>query len=361
MLNQNQFLAPSAAVKQLRSERMMSQLELSRLAGISAAQLCKIERGRNDMTASTLRRLAAALDVPVSAILECGAERNAERPSRPRSSGGAPFRDGVAGFRYTPIRSPCAESGKIAASLEDIEKRTAAQEERLGINGQSTLHLAYSYGDDGRSAEILARDMRVSLGMGTQPTRDIAGALESRNVLVVHMSLPASAKSASFYNSGRKTLLIALNSSNTPERNAYQLAYELGAAAHFAANGWNTFADEGSVHLFLRAFAAAFLMPEEAVRGAVARLGVKPGGWTMPVLVYAKERFGVSAEAFALRLESLGLIAPSLRHKLRDELRARYTAHPRSMEPHPPKNQTRLDVLGAVAEANGGIKEKMAR
>ena len=68
----------------------------------------------------------------------------------------------------------------------------------------------------------------------------------------------------------------------------------------------------------------------------------------MPVLVYTKDRFGVSAESFALRLESLGLIAPSLRTKLRDELRARYTARPRSMEPHPPKNQTYVDILEEI-------------
>ena len=68
----------------------------------------------------------------------------------------------------------------------------------------------------------------------------------------------------------------------------------------------------------------------------------------MQSIVYVKERFGVSAEAFALRLESLGLIAPSLRQKLRDALRAGYAAHPRSMEPHPPKNQTRLDILEEI-------------
>ena len=89
-------------------------------------------------------------------------------------------------------------------------------------------------------------------------------------------------------------------------------------------------------------------MPEESVRGAVARLGVGPRQWTMETLIYAKERFGVSAEAFALRLESLGLIMASLRHRLRDELHARYDSHPRSMEPHPPRGLTRYEVLKGI-------------
>ena len=94
-----------------------------------------------------------------------------------------------------------------------------------------------------------------------------------------------------------------MNKANTPERNSYRLAYELGGAVRFASSGYTTVVDEGAEHRFLRAFAAAFLMPEEAVRSAVARLGVKPAGWTMQSLVDGKERYGVSAEAFALRLE----------------------------------------------------------
>jgi len=184
--------------------------------------------------------------------------------------------------------------------------------------------------------------------MGSQPRVDLAPVLESVGVRVVWVRRPAAFQSAAFYNTVRRTLSIALNSSNTVERNAYRLAYELGGAVRFASTGYKTVVDEGLEHRFLRAFTAAFLMPEEAVRGAVARLGVGPRRWTMGALVYVKERFGVSAEAFALRLENLGLIMPSLRQRLRDELRARYAAQPQSMEPHPSKKQTRLDILKGV-------------
>ena len=44
------------------------------------------------------------------------------------------------------------------------------------------------------------------------------------------------------------------------------------------------------------------------MRNAVYRLNVKPEAWTYELLLRMKERFGVSAEAFAIRLKELALI-----------------------------------------------------
>lgn len=323
---------------------------------MSPAQLCKVERGRNEPTASTLRRIADALGVPVSLLLG-ETIPGAEAPRCVcKSRGGAVDWPGEEDYAQV-LRSSVGDAS-VLEEVAAFEKGVAAAEGRLGISGQTALQLVYSYGGDGRSAELLARDVRVSLGIGSQPRSDYDRVFENFGVNVVVVSRPASFQSASFFNMRRRTLSIVLNESNTAERNAYRLAYELGGAVRFASGGYETVADEGAAHIFLRAFAAAFLMPEEAVRGAVARLGMKPSGWTMPVLVYVKERFGVSAEAFALRLETLGLIETSLRQELRDALRARYAAHPHAMEPHPPKNQTWLDVLKTVV-ADGGTREGM--
>lgn len=336
---------PSANIRRLREEGNLSQLELSKRAGMSAAQLCKIERGCNELTSSTMRRIAEALGVPVSALL--GERMPAgEVPNTTDNRNG---NDGTSGLGdFMPVLSAQAAAESVLDELVNVESKISAEEERLGIVGQTALQLVYPYATDLQSAELLARDVRVSLGMGHQPMPDVARVLEGVGVRVITLRRSASFQSASFYNAARRVLVISLNAANTAERNAYRLAYELGGAVRFASAGYRTIADEGAEHRFLRDFAAAFLMPEAAVRGAVARLGLRPDSWTMQSLVYVKERFGVSAEAFALRLESLGLIAPSLRQKLRDELRARYKAHPRAMEPHPPKNQTCLDVLREI-------------
>ena len=338
-------ISTAEVLKRLRAERNLSQLELARRAGMSAAQLCKIERGRNELTASTLRRLSDALGVPVSVLLGEGA-------GEPSPIGAiAVSREVVeppVAQGFVPVLSSLADDESVLAEVARAEREMSAEEERLGVSRPTALQLVYAYGGDERSAELLARDVRVSLGMGSQPRVDLEPVLESVGVRVVKMRRPARFQSASFYNVERRRFSIALNSANTLERNAYRLAYELGGAVRFASTGYRTVVDEGSEHRFLRSFSAAFLMPEEAVRGAVAGLGIGSRQWTMAALVYVKERFGVSAEAFALRLENLGLIMPSLRQALRDELRARYEAHPRAREPHPPKGLTRLDILKEV-------------
>ena len=337
------FSLISETVKRMRAERNLSQLELAKRAGMSAAQLCKIERGHSELTVSTLRRLAEALDVPASAIL---GEENHVAASKPIVNCVSAETD----FRgdFVPVLSSSVGENEALDEIAGIERNLSEAEDRLGIEVRTALQLVYAYGGDEKSAELLARDVRVSLGIGCQPRSDLVPVLESVGVRVVKVRRPSAFQSASFYNRRRRTLAIALNASNTPERNLYRLAYELGGAVRFASCGYNTVADEGIEHRFLRAFTAAFLMPEESVRGAVARLGVGPRQWTMEALVFVKERFGVSAEAFALRLESLGLIQPTLRQTLRDELRARYKSHPRSMEPHPPKNQTLVDILKGI-------------
>lgn len=338
-------VSPSDVVKRLRAERNLSQLELSRRVGMSAAQLCKIERGNSELTASTMRRISDALGVPVSVLLGEAAPELAVSPimNEPRAESIASGAED-----YVPVLSPSAVEKEALGEIVKVERILSAEEARLGIEGQAALQLVYSYGSDERSAELLARDVRVSLGIGNQPRGDLAVVLENVGVHVITVRRPGNFQSAAFYNRRRRTLSIALNSKNTAERNMYRLAYELGGTVRFASSGYCTVVDEGAEHRFLRAFTAAFLMPEESVRGAVARLGIGPRQWTIETLVFAKERFGVSAEAFALRLESLGLIVPALRQDLRDGLRARYAAHPRSMEPHPPKGQTLVDILKRI-------------
>ena len=336
---------PAVSIKELRIERNLSQLELSRRAGMSPAQLCKIERGSSALTSSTLRRIAEALDVKMSVLLGEGAANG--RATRRSDKNFAKHAVSEV-CDYVPVLSSSSGDGSVLREVVAADGKIAAEESRLGIAGQAALQLVYPYAADPQSAELLARDVRISLGMGYQPARDVASVLESTGVRVVSIRRPAVFQSASFYNKSSRTLSMAVNSGNTAERNLYRLAYELGGAVRFALNGYETVLDEGLEHRFLRDFTAAFLMPEEAVRGAVARFGIGPRQWTMKTLVYVKERFGVSAESFALRLESLGLIAPALRQKFRDELHVRYKTHPRTMEPHPPKSQTRLDIMEEV-------------
>ncbi len=55
-------------IRQLRSERKMSQEELAFKAGISPAHLGQIERAIKNPTVDTVGKIAAALNVPMTAM-----------------------------------------------------------------------------------------------------------------------------------------------------------------------------------------------------------------------------------------------------------------------------------------------------
>lgn len=101
-------------------------------------------------------------------------------------------------------------------------------------------------------------------------------------------------------------------------------------------------------------------MPEESVRFTVSQLGVRPDDWSLESVVWLKSKFNVSAEAFALRLESLGLISERLRQKIRDELHEHYKKHPKAMEPKPALPPLKIGIrqkLLEIAAAKRGVGE----
>jgi transcriptional regulator with XRE-family HTH domain len=58
------------SVRKLRIERFMSQAELSQVAGVSPAHLGRIERNEHDPHLSTIRKIAEALGVDPSALVD---------------------------------------------------------------------------------------------------------------------------------------------------------------------------------------------------------------------------------------------------------------------------------------------------
>ncbi len=83
-----------ARLRALREERGLSLRALARKSGLSANALSMIERGRTSPSVSTLYKLAAALQVPVTAFFQQQTERQEvvfiprdERPRLPFSRG----------------------------------------------------------------------------------------------------------------------------------------------------------------------------------------------------------------------------------------------------------------------------------
>lgn len=57
-------------IKTLRSELLISQIELSKKSGIERAQISKIEQGKINVTLETIDRLSTALDVTIKELLD---------------------------------------------------------------------------------------------------------------------------------------------------------------------------------------------------------------------------------------------------------------------------------------------------
>lgn len=53
------------AIRLIRVRKNLSQIELSRLAGLSTSYVSLVENGKRNLTFSVLQRIAAALDKPV--------------------------------------------------------------------------------------------------------------------------------------------------------------------------------------------------------------------------------------------------------------------------------------------------------
>ena len=57
-------------LKHLREQAGLTQEAVAKKAGVSRAYLARLEMGRHDPPLSRLRKLAEALDVPVTRLLE---------------------------------------------------------------------------------------------------------------------------------------------------------------------------------------------------------------------------------------------------------------------------------------------------
>lgn len=57
-------------IKLIRDERGMSQIQLAEILGVDPSHICRIEKGKGTCSISLLQKLAAALGVKISDLLE---------------------------------------------------------------------------------------------------------------------------------------------------------------------------------------------------------------------------------------------------------------------------------------------------
>lgn len=309
------------AIVAARKAKGLKQFELARRAEMAAAQLCQIENGRISPSFYSVERIAEALDTDIPCLLY-GMKGPAKSQAEDQDSR-------AVGNARSLIAIRLAEPDE-ARALQAIEKNLASAS--LRPSSPCTLAFNKAHAQYEGAGVALAEELRAELGLGTAPVGDLSATLSYRGVRILEARFAKRVGSVSFWDRQNAAPAIVLNARSTAERKLYRLVYELGSVALYRSTGVRL--DESLIqHRFLTDFAAAFLMPGVTVRTCVASQGISPDAWDLSDILPLKSYFGVSAEAFILRMEELGLIVPKLRLSLRDMLRAYYKKHPDAMEP----------------------------
>ena len=299
-----------AQVRMWRKARGLLQKELAAKANMNVTQLWALENGRFSPSIRNTERIANALDITLLELLSSpdehinspdGADGEKDRLHAPiseimpvlKSSDGIPGIDTHTQERFIAL---------IEKAREFESKYSALTPTNLPLSSQVSTSEA--------GAEQLAYELRAHLDIGSAIIHDIFPLFESHGVRVLDAKLPERPGSISFYDTRSKnfTVFIASQYKNKPWRRDSLLLSEIGRAFLFTRHGHMPYHETKRSRRFAHHFAATFLQPESAVRNAVYSLNVRPEGWTFELLLRMKERFGVSAEAFAIRLKELALI-----------------------------------------------------
>lgn len=280
-----------AAVRQLRKRLGWGQRELAERAGFGHAQtVSEIERGGRGLKASELVRLADLFHVSANDLL-LGRVPGAAQEVLWREPDASPARR------------------EIEARFLDRCRRYAFLEE---ISGMSEGPALPSYPIDFEharfeDAEEIAEEIRRSLQLGEVAAKSLRDNLESRWGVKIFEELMDNGSGAT--TRGDHGPAILENASEPPRRRAFSLAHEL-----FHLLTWETtrklppteFGDlDDRSEKMANAFAAALLMPREAVARKLGGLRVRQASDLLPVAAI----LGVSTQALLWRTVNLGLLS----------------------------------------------------
>lgn len=260
-----------------RKRRQLTKKELAARAGVSPVTLTRIEKGTTpDPEPETVAALARALDFPVEFF-------SLDDPEEIRVEA-ASFRSLSA--MTAKQRDAALASGSIGIALDAF------------VNARFNLPDAELLDLRDESPKAAADALRNHWALGRKPIVHMTKLLEAKGVRI--FTLSESNQNVDAFSFWRdRTPYMFLNTFKSAERSRFDSAHELGHLVlhrHGAPAGRDAEreADE---------FASAFLMPVEDL---IAHL---PPNLTLPKLITAKERWGVSVAALARNAFGAGLIS----------------------------------------------------
>lgn len=360
------------AVRRWRKARGLLQKQLATAAGMEVAQLWAVESNRNSPSVRTLSRIAAALRISTVELLSPPPEDGAAPSARQKKDAPTHLEKREA----IPILRPANKERVLMKRDEQRMEKAIALAARAEAAQQADIptSLPFSFPivvNEG-GAEQLAHFLRAHLDIGSAIVRDAITLFENHGVRILQDdSLSGGNPAVTFYSRVRRDFTVFLapprrdgdgaeagGKEEKPWRREFAFLTEIGFAFVFASKKFETFTETDKSRRFAHHFAATFLMPASAVRMAVYSLRVDPGEWTFELLLRLKARFGVSAQAFNIRLRELGLITLAKSAEFDAEIKARYGADFSEPMPDgaiPPNRAGDLLALGRMAEGGQSL------
>lgn len=252
-------------IRQAREAAGFTQEEVARALGISRPAVAQLEAGHRKVSSLELLKLAQLFGRSMHEFFAASFER-----------------DGVAQvWRALPEarQEPATRAGmsrgvEVVNAILELEAMLGLERLGPGLPRYALGKPASTWEAVTQGAE-LAEGERQRLRLGIDPIDDVSAVLERAGVLVLGLQLPQGVSGLTFLNRG--AVICAVNSSDAAARQRFSLAHEychalldLGASPGIVSREAQR---KDPVEVRADAFAAAFLMPAEGIRGFLARLG----------------------------------------------------------------------------------------
>jgi len=276
-------VAQRRMVSLVREAKGWSQEDLSRESGVSQAFISKMENGLTELTGDRLEAVAAALECPVSLLMD---------ESR------------IQGLEVTCLHHRRRHSKMSAAKkrqIEAISNLTRISVEGLlhGIEVVPEAQLRRIDIDDVGDAAEIARLVRVAWRVPTGPIENLTALLEAVGIIVVPRSLGTSAQDAlsTWPHEQDRPPVMLVNTGLPADRYRFTLAHEV---AHLIMHNLPSDSQEQEAN----AFAAEFLAPAQEIAPQLAGLTTAD----FPRLVSLKQHWGISVAALIHRAKDVEAI-----------------------------------------------------
>lgn len=293
-----------AEIAKRRKLQHISQKMLAEGLGMTTAQLCKIENGRNLPGIPVLKRIEEALGLNIGTLIEMRDAASSDT-QQPRL---VPIGEGLSATEE--------ELNAVMADIVPQLDRYARLEDEIGMPHFCRIRLADFAAETERDGIELAECVRERLGIGNAPIADMPSLLEPFGIRILFLpNLPPvrdGRKSfvratLAFHDTAYDTPVICVSDEASETTQRYHIAYELGACLRYRHALRRRKAPSDAEWVFARAFAATFLMPTTSLRDLIDTLRVG-GSLTDTLVVRLAARYGVSPQAFLYRLASIGRI-----------------------------------------------------